>query len=195
MPTLSAWLLLLTLRPCLRNRAGRLCDGAMLALGLPALYQQGLPAPTLPGWLWWPTYPAVASLTFVLSVCMTTAQPLRYLRAMARACAASTPGQHGILLLRSVLVAGYEELIWRCLAQTALTAALGAPLAVPLVALSFTVWHRHQLGSARQAVELACFALLLGALFALTADPLLVIALHALRNYFIYIGSGHHEKH
>ena len=95
------------------------------------------------------------------------------------------------LVLRHVLgVSVAEEIIWRVGAQTILAAKLsgafgrlGTAAGVVVVAIGFSVVHRHFLKNAlRESVEFLAFSALLGVLYCWSQSLILVVVLHALRN-------------
>lgn len=189
MASLMLWLPLVLLRPLLRGRTGYATDGLIVTLGLVMLQRQELAPMARPAWPWVPAYPLIACLVFALSVWLTAVRPSVYWRQLTFAMGSSSGREHRRLLGFALLTATYEELIWRCIFQPALAAGIGGPAAVVLTALAFALLHRRRTGgNLPQIVEIVCFSLLLGSLYALTGDPLLVILIHTIRNYLIHIG-------
>ena len=89
------------------------------------------------------------------------------------------------ILRFSVLAPVHEEITWRLVLQDYITKILGPLVALALVALLFTAWHRSGLTAAPQVIELLFFSAILGASILITSDPLLPICLHAVRNFFV----------
>jgi membrane protease YdiL (CAAX protease family) len=151
-----------------------------------------LPAPPLsvdaalaPAWL------GAALLLFAgsLALCRSPVGP--YLARVARQAATLPAATLARAVRWQALVALHEELIWRVILQSALTQALGAGAAVPLVALAFCRWHRFNGAGARKRAELLAFALALGAAYAVSGDPVLPFLMHFVRNLLITI---HHVE-
>jgi membrane protease YdiL (CAAX protease family) len=142
-----------------------------------------------------PAFVLAALAAFAASVWATAPAPALFWRQLWGQLRASAPRRHLQVALWALAVACHEEVIWRLLCQSALRALLGAPLAVLLVALLFTWWHRRRTaGAPRLMAELGGFALLLGTAFAVTGDLLLVLLLHAMRNYFIGMNGRHEHR-
>lgn len=80
-----------------------------------------------------------------------------------------------------------EEVIYRAAVQTILIQYLGNPLlAIVMVAIAFSITHGHYFKNALTAsLEFTLFALLLGALYYVTGSLILVILIHAVRNFDI----------
>lgn len=141
-------------------------------------------------WLRLPAYMLGGAVLFLGSVLLTTNTPGRYFTR----CMASFPRNQGLVLLRLALLAPlHEEFVWRIGAQTLLAGWLGSTPAVLIVATSFTLWHRHRVGTnLRLQAELFLFSLVLGFGLITASDPLLVIALHAVRNVLIFCTASEH---
>lgn len=135
-------------------------------------------------WLNIPTYMLCGVLLFLCSVYVTCESRLLYLFCPI----VFFPRRQGWGFVRVVALAPiHEELLWRVAAQSLLNPILGTFPSVILVAFNFTWWHRSRTGANwRLQAEFLVFALILGASFALSGDPLLVISLHAVRNFFIF---------
>lgn len=183
----------MVLRSASRGRPGYLLDAALVALALPPLLAAPPAlAPLAHSLLRGPLAVLAALAVFTLSVAATTPAPLRFLRNLGQALAAAAAARHARVAAWALLVAGYEELIWRGLCQSALQGTLGAPGAIVLTAAIFTFWHRRRIGASLLLMaELFGFAVLLGAAFALSGDLLLVVLLHAVRNYLIGMNVRH----
>lgn len=169
------------------GRAGYLLDAALALLAVLVLLHAPPPlAPPGQSLRQAPAFVLAALATFAVSVWATAPAPVYYGRRLWMQLRAAPLASHARLVLWALLVAGHEEVVWRLLCQSALRTLLGAPAAVLMVALCFAFWHRRRTaGSPRLMVELTGFSLLLGSAFALTGDLLLVLLLHATRNYLI----------
>ena len=80
-----------------------------------------------------------------------------------------------------------EEIIYRVAAQGALIALLGnVPLAVIIVAVVFSVVHRHFFyNHIADSLEFLAFSLLLGVVYYWTQSLMLVVMIHTVRNFEI----------
>jgi membrane protease YdiL (CAAX protease family) len=87
-----------------------------------------------------------------------------------------------------VLAPLHEEITWRVSAQALLGSVLGPLVALITLSIIFSIWHRTVLHSPLQAIELFCFAAILGGGMVITSDPLLPICLHVVRNLFVLTG-------
>jgi membrane protease YdiL (CAAX protease family) len=86
-------------------------------------------------------------------------------------------------LVQALIVAFYEEFVWRATVQEDLVARLGSPfVAVPVAAIFFTVLHRHTFTDRHQKVEFLIFSLILGGAYLATGSLVLVVLIHAVRN-------------
>lgn len=195
MASLMLWLPLLALRSLVRHRVGYVVDALIVALGLAMLLRHELDPIAPPAWAWLPAYPFIAGAVFLASVWFTTDRPRAYLRQLVLSMGCCSGHDHRRLLAFSLLTAAYEELVWRYIAQPALAVSIGMIVAVPVVALAFVCLHRHRTGgNLPQIIEIVCFSLLLGSLYALTGDPTLVVLIHTTRNYLIHIGQLNREE-
>lgn len=90
-------------------------------------------------------------------------------------------------LFRVFGVSFTEEIIYRVVAQPMLAAALGNTVAgILLAAAAFCVVHQHFFRNPwPQSLEFAAFAVLLGALYWWTGSLVLVVLIHAVRNWEI----------
>lgn len=183
----------MALRSVSRGRPGYLLDAALVALALPLLLAvPPVLAPPADSLRHGPLSILAALAVFAVSVAATTQAPLRFLGRLREALLAARAARHARVASWALLVAGYEEIIWRGLCQSALQTALGSLPAILLTAAIFTFWHRHRIGASLLLMaELYGFAILLGAAFVLTGDLLLVVLLHAVRNYLIGMNPRH----
>jgi hypothetical protein len=195
MSELSYFLALLAMRAYFHSRMGYVLDAILLASGT-WLFVAAEHGPRLQlAWAWWPTYPLLAIVAFTGSVWMTTSEPRTYLRQLGAAAAAQGRRDHRRALRKALTAAGYEEVVWRVVAQSALASLMPGPLAIVAVSISFTFLHRSRTrGNVPQIAELLSFSLLLGYLFSTWCDPILIVTLHATRNYLIEIGRVQHEQ-
>ncbi|WP_426103514.1 CPBP family intramembrane glutamic endopeptidase [Massilia sp. TSP1-1-2] len=170
-------------------------DALLVTLGVLMLLQ-GAAAPALTtAWRALPVYLLAALLVFALSVCMTSNTPRAYLGNVLAALGKARGPRHAYLAWRALLVALYEESVWRVVLQTALCACIGPLIALPAVAAAFTHLHRHRTaGSWPRTLELFSFSLILGMLYLYTGDPLAAILPHAIRNYLIGLSGYRSEK-
>lgn len=152
--------------------------------------EKGSPVQAEIQWICLPGYVFIALLIFFFSVCLTTSNHADYFHKLIQSVKTqSATGQRQAALLASI-TAFHEEIVWRMFFQSVISDSLGTFLAVIVVAIAFTFWHRQQLmGSAVRTLELLLFSLILGIAFVLSGDPLLVIVIHMLRNYFILVGN------
>jgi membrane protease YdiL (CAAX protease family) len=91
--------------------------------------------------------------------------------------------EHPPVLFRFLLVSTVEEIIYRAALLTWCTTWMGAPTAIFVTALVFSIVHRHFFeNSLRQSLEFFIFALLLGWVYYATGSLAVVIAIHAVRN-------------
>ncbi|WP_426207492.1 CPBP family intramembrane glutamic endopeptidase [Massilia sp. TWP1-3-3] len=189
------WLLLMALRCRSARRTGFLLDALLVALGI-LMVVQGAAAPALaPAWRALPAYLLGSLLVFALSVCMTAAAPRAYLASVLTGLGHAGAPRHAQLARRALLVALYEEALWRVVLQTALCACIGSPAALFAVAAAFTHWHRHRTAASwPRTLELFFFSLILGLLYLYTGDPLAAILPHAIRNYLIGLSGYRSEK-
>ncbi len=193
--SLILWLVLIVVRSITSGRIGYAVDGIILLLG-GIHYFNGSRGITIH--LIWPPLPldlVVALLVFFASICATTMAPGDYLRRIGMSLAAQPATRHARVAWMALSTAGYEELVWRVVCQSALCLSLPSWFAVLLVALVFTFWHRNRTqGNLRLIGELFVFSVILGFLYLITADLLLIGVIHATRNYLIGIGGYKIEK-
>lgn len=138
---------------------------------------------------WLLFYIALGFGSFLVSVLVTTQEPLKFAKATWADLHQKPAMVHTRTLGRAFTTAITEEFMWRFIFQTLLTAAIGWISAWLFVAMAFALLHRHRtpLQSIR-FVELLGFSVLLGLLFAATRDLTSVVLVHAIRNYLIEIG-------
>lgn len=94
------------------------------------------------------------------------------------------------LIFRFLIVSVTEELVYRVAAQTLLITMIRIPsLAIALVALAFSLVHRHFLRKGiADTIEFLGFSLLLGTLYYFTGSFILIVVVHWLRNLeIVYI--------
>jgi len=93
------------------------------------------------------------------------------------------------MLAKCIGVATYEEIVWRVFVQSASTTLFDYQTALFVTAVGFTLMHFRSLrvATTRARLEMFAFALALGTLFGATADPLLVVAVHTVRNFGVLL--------
>lgn len=189
------WLPLIIFRSFIFGQKTLWIDGSLVLIGLTCIFA------TIPGfeieasWQHLPIYLALGVIVFALSVRATTSHPVQYLRQILRSIQYRGRNIQKRVAWSAVMTAFSEEILWRVVFQTILSVTVGTPVSVAVVAASFSLLHRRSTSGfiTIQFFELLAFALILGVLFALTHDVLLVIAVHAIRNYLIGIRGAVNE--
>lgn len=188
------WLPLIVLRSLMVGGKTLWMDGLLLLAGVACILAQGSTFAIEASWRDLPLYVLSGVVLFVLSVSVTSSHPTQYLRQLLLTIQCQERRAHTRAAWSAVITALSEEIVWRVVFQTVLSMSIGIHASVAVVAASFTFLHRHRtLGFTVQFVELLAFSLVLGVLFALSYDVMLVIAVHAVRNYFIGIQGEERE--
>ncbi len=163
------------------RRTGFAVDAAIVAVAV-AAWHDGAGPLLQPRAANVPLYVLAAIVIFTVSAVLTTTSRKHYFSRRVRLHAMPWRQLAGPVLLAPL----HEELIWRVLLQSLIAASLGAAAALAVVAAGFTAWHRERLaGDARQLAEFGLFSLTLGAVFAISRDPLAVLTIHVVRNLLI----------
>lgn len=180
-----AMLIWLFARPWLPRKLGLMAEGALL-LGWIWAWRNGIVSPQIFYWGNLPLY-LLAGVALYSASCLITGVPVTLFESLCR-----RPAIHDFQWWRIVLIAPlYEEVIWRLAAQSLLTISLvqlgdiGLILALILISVCFTSWHRVVWKRPRHALELMFFSLVLGAAIAWLSDLLLSVCLHVVRNFLI----------
>lgn len=171
--------------------AGGLFQTALLGLSCYIAYENGVLGRGLfhPGWVILGVI--VGHGVFGVSLCFShrsldslksIGRYLARVRPLAR-FAAKSPGQIFACLDVSLM----EELIYRVVAQSALISlSANPPLAIIVVAVAFSVVHRHFFyNHIVDSVEFLAFSVLLGVLYYATGSLMLVVMIHTVRNFEI----------
>ncbi len=189
--SIELWLLLLIFRSLLHSRIGLVVDILIVALAIVYIMEKGSVVQVEVQWLWLPGYVLIALFVFLFSSWLTTSNYSGYLHKLIGSVRTQSVIVQSQVVLRASIIAFHEEVIWRVFFQSVISDVLDAPIAIIVVAIAFTFWHRQRVsGSVVKSFELLMFSLVLGVAFALSGDPLLVIVIHLLRNYFILVGSN-----
>lgn len=181
------WLPIIIIRAFIFGRWSIYLDVLLAVLGLTCIfYTTGLDVNF--SWQYLPFYLVLGGGLFITSSIITLSNPINYLQTVLHSTASARQGIHIQIIYTSLVTAFLEECAWRVIYQTVLGLTIGLPTAVVVVAFSFTLLHRYSTeGFSLQFCELLIFSLSLGILFALTHDLLVVVVVHAIRNYFIGI--------
>lgn len=179
-------------RPLARSRLGIVMD-ALICVA--ALCQWSF-YPIAPWWhIQWqklPFYLLCGLMLFFGSVLFATNSRWEYL---SRPVIIFGKGRCRRLLPIVVFSPVHEEIVWRVAAQTLMISVLGEIPSILIVATSFTLWHRDHIGTNfLLQLELFIFSLLLGFGMAAMSDPIFVMTLHAVRNFFIFCTSFKHAQ-
>lgn len=184
------WLALMCLRAVTFGKLGYGVDSLILVVAVygGVHHQLCLEA----HWSWMPLYVMCSGLIFLFSLIMTASEPWKYLIQLFQSFCEEQVVRKRAILIRAVIVAVHEEVIWRVLLQSVLVSVIDAFLAVVLVAVAFTYWHRYRIkDNVAAGLEFFLFSLILGGCFELIHDPLIIFLIHSLRNYCIE--SYHHH--
>ncbi len=189
------WLPIIMLRSFVIRRNTLFIDGVLLLAGVVCILTLELPFEIKASWPYLPVYILFAMVVYLVSVGITSSHPMQYLRQLSQAIQYRKLVIHKLTVWNALITALPEEIVWRVIFQTILSATIGIYASVAVVAVSFSLLHRSSTsGFTIQFVELLTFSLVLGMLFALTHDVLLIIAMHAIRNYFIGIKGAVNER-
>lgn len=169
------------LRPLANVRQGWVLDGVIVALAACLLADGEWVATDWMSWTVWPIALIGGTFLFALSVLLTADGRLAYFKRTSNLRAHGPAAVFRIALLTPA----YEEAVWRVGLQGLLCHALGPGFAIPIVAVSFSFWHRAALQGRWRASEFLLFSLVLGAVAWATHDPMASVAIHAVRNLLI----------
>jgi membrane protease YdiL (CAAX protease family) len=163
---------------------GLVCDAILVASWLNLHVGDNDAFDTHINWKFLPVYCACGYILYRLSSLALRSTVVR-LSDLRTACKINSP----LTTLRfCVITPLHEEITWRVAAQALLGSVLGPLVALIILSIIFSIWHRTVLYSPLQAIELFCFAAILGGGIVITSDPLLPICLHAVRNLFVLTG-------
>lgn len=180
-----AMLVWLFARPWLPRKLGLIAEGVLL-LGWVWAWWDGILSLQFFYWENLPLY-LLAGVALYSVSCFITGVPIAFLQSLYRC-----PPLNNFWWWRMVLISPlHEEVIWRLAAQSLLVISLaqlgdiGLVLALILISMSFTFWHRVVWKRPRNALELMFFSLILGASIAWFGDLLFSLCLHMVRNFLI----------
>lgn len=188
-----AMLIWLFSRPWLSRKLGLMAEGVLLFGWIWAWWHGVLP----PQFFYWKNLPLylLAGMVLYCVSCLITGVPVAFMQSLYQC-----PPLHKFWWWRIVIISPlHEEVIWRLVAQSLLAISLaqlgeiGFTLALILISVCFTAWHRVVWKRPRNALELMFFSLVLGASIAWLGDLLLSVSMHVMRNFLILQRTLEHE--